>query len=296
LRTGTGAGAAPSSFDVIAAAYDSFGRALKQSNPYAGDSQGQGSPSYWTSNTYDLLWRVTAVTLPDDTPQQPSRIAVAFNGRQTTVTDQVGRKRRTVVDGFGRIESVVEQNPVTGQLDAANWKTTYEYDALDNLTKVLQGARERRYKYDGLSRMTYERTPEQEATIDDGTGTMWSASSSYTDFDAVDLRRDARGVATNFDYDSLNRLSTATYTLPAGSTTIDPTPQVRVSYVASGPAKGKVSEIKDIVDNNGVAKGEKFIYGGATAAPDPARDAPAGERGADEPDSERERHLQFRAR
>src|SRR5262249_1705763 len=52
LRSGRGAGSSPTSYDTVATVYDAMARVLKQSNPYAGDSSGIGSPSYWTSSTY----------------------------------------------------------------------------------------------------------------------------------------------------------------------------------------------------------------------------------------------------
>jgi YD repeat-containing protein len=63
---------------------------------------------------------------------------------------------------------------------------------------VGQGGQTRAFKYDSLSRMTFERIPEQGATINDGNGTFWSAKYTYTDFNALSTRQDARGVVTTY--------------------------------------------------------------------------------------------------
>lgn len=161
LRSGTGAGLSPTSFDTVAAVYDSLGRQLKQSNPYAGDSSGNGSPAYWTTNTYDELSRVTRVTLPDNQMIQTLYTGSAPGvGATVVVTDQVGRQRKNEVDGLGRVKNVIEQNPATGLLDSTNYLTSYTYDALDNLKTVNQGGQTRTFVYDGLSRLTSQTTPE----------------------------------------------------------------------------------------------------------------------------------------
>lgn len=48
----------------------------------------------------------------------------------------------------------------TGGLLTTPAVTTYTYDVLGNLTSVTQGAQTRSYRYDGLSRLTQEATPE----------------------------------------------------------------------------------------------------------------------------------------
>ncbi len=77
-------------------------------------------------------------------------------------------------------------------------ETSYTYDLLDNLVEVNQGGQIRKFKYDALGRLLYERIPEQTATINDGTGTFWTCKYTYTDFDSVATRQDARGVITTY--------------------------------------------------------------------------------------------------
>jgi RHS repeat-associated protein len=199
LRSGSGAGTAPTSYDTVATVYDRFGRLLKQSNPYVGDSSGNGSPSYWTLNSYDLLSRVTQVKLPDNqTITTLYEGAAPPTGARVTVTDQVGRQRKSESDGVGRLVKVTEQDPGTGGL---SWDTLYNYDVLDNLTGVNQNNQTRSFVYDALSRLTSQTTPEAGAV-----------TFTYKDFGAVQKRTDARGVETHYKYDSLNRPLQVWYT------------------------------------------------------------------------------------
>src|SRR5262249_48199524 len=111
IQTGTGTGATPSSFDAVQMTYDQIGRLSSQSNPYAADQNGAGAPSFFTTNQYDTLSRVTQVTLPGI-----QSVTRTYSGPTTTVTDQVGRKRSSQVDGLGRLVTVTEQDPGTGTL------------------------------------------------------------------------------------------------------------------------------------------------------------------------------------
>src|SRR5207253_10645391 len=112
-----------------------------------------------------------------------------------------------LMDGLGRLVTVNEQDS-SGNLTQA---TSYTYDYLNNLTQVNQGNQLRSYKYDALSRLLYEKIPEQTASINDGSGTYWTSKYTYTDFNAIATRQDARGVVTTYSYDTLHRLSQVTY-------------------------------------------------------------------------------------
>ncbi|HXG94412.1 MAG TPA: hypothetical protein VNN73_18855, partial [Blastocatellia bacterium] len=183
--------------------YDRLGRVSSVSNPFAVG----GSPSYWTSYTYDALGRTTVVTLPDNQTIQSS-----YNGNSVTVTDQVNRKIQRITDGLGRLVTVNEQDS-SGNLTQA---TNYTYDVLDNLVEVNQGGQIRKFKYDAIGRLLYEKIPEQSATINDGTGTFWTCKYTYTTFNAVASRQDARGVITTYSYDTLNRLYQISYNTVSG--------------------------------------------------------------------------------
>src|SRR6185503_3319097 len=169
--------------------YDSMGRVASRTNPFPSG----GTPGASTSYTYDGLGRATVVTLPDGQTVQTS-----YNGNAVTVTDQVNRKTQRIADGLGRLVTVNEQDVSTGLLNQA---TNYSYSYLDKLTDVNQGGQLRKYKYDSIGRLLFEKIPEQTATINDGTGTFWTSRYTYTTFDAVATKQDARGVITTFAYD-----------------------------------------------------------------------------------------------
>jgi RHS repeat-associated protein len=211
---------------------DGWGRVIKQTNLYGGqvntvyNAMGQissvsnpftagGTPAYWTNYTYDALGRKTLVTLPDNQTLQK-----IYSGNSATDIDQVNRKMQRLSDGFGRVVTVKEQDS-SGNLTQA---TSYTYDVLGNLTQLNQGNQLRTYKYDALSRRTGEKIPEQG---DPTQQNQMTTTLTYTDFDAVSTRTDARGVVTTNTYDTLNRLTQASYNTVSGVTTA---PTVTYSY------------------------------------------------------------------
>jgi YD repeat-containing protein len=178
--------------------YNNMGRMITRTNPFP---QG-GTPGPVTSYQYDQLGRATLVTLPGG-----NTIQTAYSGNVVTATDQVNRKIKRESDGLGRLIKVTEQDG-TGAL---NQETTYAYDIADRLTLVNQGNQTRSFKYDAEGRLLFERIPEMSATINDGTGTMWSTKYTYTDWGAVATKQDARGVITTHGYDTLHRLISISY-------------------------------------------------------------------------------------
>jgi len=88
--------------------------------------------------------------------------------------------------------------------------TNYTYDALGNLTSVVQGVQSRNYQYDGLSRLTQEVTPEAgKVTLSYlKTGGVLCSGSPSTPC----TKTDARGIVTTYSYDAANRLTGKTHT------------------------------------------------------------------------------------
>lgn len=80
--------------------------------------------------------------------------------------------------------------------------------------------------------MLFEKIPEQTATINDGTGTLWTTKYTYTNFNAVATKTDARGVITTYSYDTMNRLTNIAYNT-SGASGVASTPSVTMSYDTS---------------------------------------------------------------
>jgi RHS repeat-associated protein len=211
--------------------YDTMGREWKKTNPF----QAGHTPGGQTVNTFDALGRTTTVTLPDGNTVQTS-----YNGATVTVTDQVNRKIKRESDGLGRLIKVYEQDNATGNLTQ---ETSYTYSLLDQLIESNQGGQYRLYKQDSLGRLLYENLPEMTATINDGTGTYWTAKYTYTDFDAIATKTDARGVVTTNSYDTSNRLTGVSYNV--GSSGVPATPSVTYTYDTgtSSPTEGELTSV-----------------------------------------------------
>ena len=137
------------------------------------------------------------------------------------MTDPAGKKRRSRLDGLGRLVRVDEPTGSNGNLGAVgspNQATSYSYDALDNLTGVSQGSQRRTFVYDSLSQLTRAKNPES--------GTV---NYTYDNNGNLTQRTDARGVVTDYTYDKLDRLTRRSYSY-AGSSTAVSLGTTRVDY------------------------------------------------------------------
>lgn len=219
---------ADNNYIVTDTIYDLLGRVWKVSNPYRTTTLNGvadiGNTDKWTVTNYDSLGRVNSVTLPDG-----SVSGTSYQGVYTTFTDQAGKQRRHLMDALGRLVRVDEPN-LSGNLGstiAPTQPTYYEYDPQGNLVRMTQGVspnpvQHRYFKYDALSRLTYEHQVEQVALFsisDPVTGhNTWSrklvydetiGSNSYSGL--LTSAYDARNVQTQFLYDNLNRIYQINY-------------------------------------------------------------------------------------
>ena len=184
--------------------FERMGRITYGSNPTRDNG---ATTDGWTRTTRDDLGRVVEVATFNG-PARPAATATNWNGRvqtgydleQTTVTDQAGKKRKSVVDGLGRLAKVYEDP------EASNLETSYTYDALGNLTKVNQGIQERQFTYDGLSRLRTAKNPEQV----NGASQMVATVYTYDPASNLETRTNPNGTTVGFTYDGLNRVKTKT--------------------------------------------------------------------------------------
>jgi RHS repeat-associated protein len=189
------AGCSSPCYSLVKTTFDAMGRTYQVSNPYWNHET-----PIWTTTQYDALSRVTSVTTPDG-----ATVSTAYNGAQVTVTDQAGKKRRSITDALGRLAKVVEDP------DGVGYQTDYSYDTLGNLTVVNQGGQFRYFFYDSLGHLTRAKNPEQSANSSlnlanpPAYNNNWSTAYSYDDNGNLTQRIDARGIETKYYYDALNR-------------------------------------------------------------------------------------------
>jgi RHS repeat-associated protein len=198
---------------TVTTSYDNLGRVYKVSNPYCTTSDATYG---LTAYSYDPLSRVTSITYPDT-----GAASISYSGNCATATDPASKQRTLCSDALGRITSVAE-NP-----GGLNYQTTYTYDALNDLTGVAQSSQTRTYNYDMLARLTSATTPEVGAV-----SYSYAASGSPCSGDptAPCSRTDARSITTTYAYDSVNRLTSKTYS--------DGTPTASFSYDQSSVTIG----------------------------------------------------------
>jgi RHS repeat-associated protein len=155
------------------------------------------------------------------------------------------------VDSLGRLVRVDEPDSFgsVGTLTAPTLPTSYGYDQLGNLLQVQQGAQQRTFTYDSLSRLKSAKNPEQVNT----SGQMVPTNYEYDDSGNLRTRTDARGVTATHTYDGLNRVQTRTYSGPAPGGT---TPMVTYVYDALGAGlngKGRLTSVNSSVSSSSYA-------------------------------------------
>jgi len=178
--------------------YDALGRAYKTSNPFR---PWQSESANWTTQAFDALGRVKTVTTPDSAVMMTDYV-----GNAVTLTDQAGKKRKSVTDALGRLVQVIE-DPTPG----VNYNTTYAYDPLDDLTTVTQGSQTRTFVYDSFKRLLSAANPESGSICYGHVVSNQCQNDGYDENGNLRFKTDARGVLTEFRYDSLNRATTILY-------------------------------------------------------------------------------------
>jgi len=152
----------PDGATSTATTYDGIGMPYQVYNPTRCNPPATncGTETTWgfTTYTYDALGRTKNVLQPDG-----SIVQTTYSGNQSTVIDEAGKSRESVVDALGRMTQVFE-DPA-----GLKYETDYTYDALNNLLSVTQNgsnsasARYRTFTYDSLSRLLCAANPEVQA-------------------------------------------------------------------------------------------------------------------------------------
>ncbi len=123
-------------------------------------------------------------------------------------TDGRGTLTNQDHDPLGRLSKALQD---VGAVPHFNAETNYEYDARDNLRKVIDPKRlPTDYVYDGHNNLRELRSPDTGTTV-----------YTYDEAGNRKTQRDARNVEATYTYDALNRLTAITY----------PTPGQNVSFI-----------------------------------------------------------------
>src|ERR1043166_3882342 len=191
-------------------AYLDMGRVILTSSAMRSTAANTDS---WTRVTKDTAGRVKEVASFGGATQPAwsgttgiftGVVTTAYDAQFTTVTDQVGKLRRSMVDGLGRLIRVDEPDG-NGNLDLPNGggpaqPTNYGYDVFGNLTGVTQGSQTRTFSYDSLSRLRTAVNPESGAI-----------TYQYDDNGNLLVKTDARLVSAHYEYDGINRATRRWY-------------------------------------------------------------------------------------
>lgn len=190
--------------------YDALGRQSQVSNPYRPAVQGE--TAFYTSTAYDLAGRVRSVTTSDNATVQTN-----YDGERMLVTDQAGQRRLSKMNALGQLTDVWEITAADaatvsvtfpGQAAMAGYLTHYDYDVLDNPTRVTQGTQPpRTFTYDSLKRIVATFNPES-----------GSVAYDYDQSGNLTQKTDARNITTTYTYDALNRITSRTYPNDGGLT------------------------------------------------------------------------------
>ena len=195
-------------------AYLDMGRVMLTSSAMRSTA---ASTDSWTRVTKDTAGRVKEVVTFGGATQPAwsgtngiftGAVTTDYDTQFTTVTDQAGKKRRSMVDALGQLIRVDEPDPNgnLGTTTSPAQRTDYGYDMFGNLTTVtqpdaaIQVTQTRTFTYDSLSRLRTAVNPES--------GTV---SYQYDDNGNLLVKTDARDVSTHFEYDALNRVTRRWY-------------------------------------------------------------------------------------
>lgn len=187
--------------------YSSAGVLYRDSLPYfaagASSTSATTSVALWATHIYDGLHRPTAVGTAVGTT------SFAYDGWKTTQTDVLGKTKDAYTDAFGNLVQVDEHN------STSTYSTYYEYDTLNNLTKLTDAsANIRNFTYDGLGRRL---TAQDLHASGDATFGTWTYA--YDDAGNQTQTVDPKSQTVNYTFDALNRTLTEDYTGQSGTET-----------------------------------------------------------------------------
>lgn len=285
-------GASPASY-TSTLSYDALGNLATSQIP----SQ---SP---TANAYDALSRVVSTTDPNNHTTTYEYDAV---GNRTAASDPLNNRTSYTYDAADRVVAVVAPRGNASGALASDYTTTFQYDAVNNLTvqtapQTYSGpggtllTHVTRYNYDALSRLTYSNDPRSISPTDtayrttntyDAMGRLLSAT---TPDNTISFQYDKLGnrtkrttqdpntnavnpaTVTNYTFDELSRPKVTTYvgTAPVGGS--DQT--VTTSYDAANNVTSTVDSVNGTVNATFNSAGWRTTDAGTSSSTTYGRDA-----------------------
>lgn len=175
---------------------------------------------------YDPMGRVVTVTRPDGASR-----TTEYQDWTTTKYDELGNKKWTILDAYGRTVQVTEYNTYDTEYSGGRteYPTYYYYDKLGNLTSTVDPeGNTTTITYDPLKRKT---------GIDDPDMGHWSYE--YDLVGNLVKQTDARGNVVTFCYDALNRVELKQYNHDVGCGEGAYDPETDVLYEYDGDCDGQ---------------------------------------------------------
>ncbi len=170
-----------------------LGKLWRTSVPFAAG----GSPSGWTTYTYDGSGRTLTVTKPDGV----SVTTYLYQGNTTKITDPASKWKSFTNDASGNLISVTEPDP--NNLPNGTLVTTYTYNGANQLTDVSMPRNTTNGVYTQARHFTWSGSDLASATNPEN-GTV---SYQYDGTHRVTQRTDAMGQKTTYTYDPYGRLT-----------------------------------------------------------------------------------------
>lgn len=211
IQTQTTDPSSSSGYSYVDTVYNGLDQVVSLSTPYNSKLE---STYGVTTYLYDGLGRKTLQTNPDSAK---TKVQWAYLQNTITTTDERLNQWKRTSDALGRLTQVLEPS---GADKSATMETDYTYDTWGNLKSVQQvgissTARSRSFGYDNFSRLIQSSNPEA--------GSVTYSYAAGGSLCAGDIalpcsKTDARGIATSYKYDALNRLVEKTYSNDSSNT------------------------------------------------------------------------------
>jgi len=230
--------------------YDSMGRLSQGSNPTEINAywipSGDDTVGYvWSQQTYDWKGRPKVTTNPDNSTKSYDYGGCGCTGEaMVTVTDEVGRKTRTISDTFLDHTMQVNKTEVLAMDGVTVYSTTAnvtkpaerksyvlevvgattDYSACANGNCNSATRRQTTTTYNGLGQVLQRQLPQQSGA------TPYTAYEYYAD-GSLKKSTDARGAYATLNYNARGLTTSINYTVPGG---VETTPNVSFSYDSNG--------------------------------------------------------------